>query len=88
MLNTRPNTPPSSPTVHTVAEAICRSQSRRARGLLPFDTMTVVIYTYSLAEWRRIIDNRYYGITGRPHPNAKIIAGDIKNIINEYGYEL
>ena len=29
-MNTRPNTPPSSPMVHTVAEAICRSQSRRA----------------------------------------------------------
>ena len=59
-----------------------------ARGLLPLDTMTVVIYTYSLREWKRIIDNRYYGITGRPHPNAKIIAGDIKNAINEYGYAL
>lgn len=59
-----------------------------ARGLLPLDTMTVVIYTYSFAEWRRIIDNRHYGITGRPHPNAKIIAGDIRNAINKYGYEL
>lgn len=59
-----------------------------ARGLLPFDTMTIVIYTYSLAEWRRIIDNRYYGITGRSHPNAKIIAGDIRTIINGYGYDL
>lgn len=59
-----------------------------ARGLLPIDTMTIVIYTYSLSEWKRIIDNRYYGITGRPHPNAKIIAGDIRNAINEYGYNL
>lgn len=59
-----------------------------ARGLLPLDTMTVVIYTYSLLEWKRIIDNRYYGITGRAHPNCVIIAGDIKNAINEYGYAL
>lgn len=59
-----------------------------ARGLLPLDTMTVVIYTYSFSEWRRIINNRYYGITGRPHPNCTIIAGDIRNAINEYGYEL
>lgn len=59
-----------------------------ARGLLPLDTMTVVIYTYSLAEWRRIIDNRYYGITGRPHPNARIIAGYIKDLINKHGYNL
>lgn len=59
-----------------------------ARGLLPLDTMTVVIYTYSLAEWKRIIDNRYYGITGRPHPNCVIIASDIRNNINKYGYDL
>ena len=59
-----------------------------ARGLLPLDTMTIVIYTYSLSEWKRIIDNRYYGKTGRPHPNCFIIAGDIRNAINEYGYEL
>lgn len=59
-----------------------------ARGLLPLDTMTVVIYTYSLTEWRRIIDNRYYGVTGRPHTNCIMIAGDIRNAINEYGYEL
>lgn len=59
-----------------------------ARGLLPLDTMTIVIYTYSLSEWKRIIDNRYYGKTGKAHPNCFIIAGDIKNAINEYGYEL
>ena len=65
-----------------------RMEKEDARGLLPLDTMTVVIYTYSLIEWKRIIDNRYYGITGRPHPNAKFIAGDIRNAINEYGYAL
>lgn len=59
-----------------------------ARGLLPLDIMTIVIYTYSLSEWKRIIDNRYYGKTGKAHPNCFIIAGDIRNAINEYGYEL
>ena len=46
-----------------------------ARGVLPLDTATICIYTYSIKEWRHILDLRYYGTTGEPHPNAKIIAG-------------
>lgn len=58
-----------------------------ARGVLPFDTATRCIYTYSINEWRHIIDLRYYGITGKPHPNAKIIAGMIRNNLMELGYD-
>lgn len=31
-----------------------------ARGVLPLDTATRCIYTYSIREWRHIIDLRYY----------------------------
>lgn len=58
-----------------------------ARGVLPLDTATVCIYTYSIAEWRHIIDLRYYGTTGAAHPNARIIAGMIKNELEKLGYE-
>lgn len=58
-----------------------------ARGLLPLDTATRCVYTYSIDEWRDIINLRYYGITGVPHPNAKIIAGMIRNKLIELGYE-
>lgn len=58
-----------------------------ARGVLPFDTATRCIYTYSIDEWRYIIDLRYYGTTGKPHPNAKIIAGMIRNNLMELGYD-
>lgn len=58
-----------------------------ARGVLPFDTATRCIYTYSIREWRHIIDLRYYGTTGKPHPNAKIIAGMIRNNLMELGYD-
>ena len=54
-----------------------------ARGVLPLDTYTVVAYTYTLAEWSHILDLRYHGTTGTPHPNAKIIGGKIRNIIIE-----
>lgn len=58
-----------------------------ARGVLPLDTATRCIYTYSINEWRHIIDLRYYGTTGTPHPNAKIIAGMIRNNLMELGYD-
>lgn len=58
-----------------------------ARGVLPLDTATRCVYTYSLKEWRAIIDLRYYGTTGKPHPNAKIIAGMIRDNLMELGYD-
>ena len=54
-----------------------------ARGVLPLDTYTVVAYTYTLAEWSHILDLRYHGSTGKPHPNAKMIGEKIRNIIIE-----
>ena len=59
-----------------------------ARGVLPLDTATVCVYTYSIREWKHIIDLRYYGKTGKPHPNAKIIAGMIKDKLNEIGVNI
>lgn len=58
-----------------------------ARGVLPLDTATVCVYTYSIGEWRHIIDLRYYGTTGAPHPNAKIIAGMIREKLIDAGHE-
>lgn len=58
-----------------------------ARGVLPLDTATVCVYTYSIAEWRHIIDLRYYGTTGAAHPNARIIANMIKNELEKLGYK-
>ena len=58
-----------------------------ARGILPLDTATKVIYTYSIREWQHILDLRYYGTTGKPHPNAKLIAGKIRDEINNFAKE-
>ena len=59
-----------------------------ARGVLPLDTATTAVYTYSIPEWKHIINLRYYGTTGAPHPNAKIIARMIRDRLLEEGYEL
>lgn len=57
-----------------------------ARGVLPIDTATVCAYTYTISEWRHIIDLRYYGTTGAAHPNAVIIAGMIRDELIKLGY--
>ena len=58
-----------------------------ARGILPLDTATRCVYTYSADEWRAIINLRYYGVTGKPHPNAKLIAGMIREELMNLGYD-
>jgi len=52
-----------------------------ARGFLPLDTASRVVYTYSVYEWRRIMALRLVGSTGKPHPNAKIAAQYIHDAI-------
>lgn len=58
-----------------------------ARGILPIDTATRCIYSYNILEWRAILDLRYYGTTGKPHPNAYIVASKIRNELMELGYD-
>lgn len=58
-----------------------------ARGKLPIDTATICAYTYSVSQWHDIIDLRYHGKTGAPHPNAKIIAGMIREELIKFGYD-
>ena len=55
------------------------------KKLCNFDIISPLRFTND--EWRHIIDMRYYGTTGKPHPNAKIIAGMIRNNLMELGYD-
>lgn len=59
-----------------------------ARGVLPLDTATRCIYTYSIDEWFDIIRKRVYNTTGKAHPNATIICKLIEQELNELGYEI
>lgn len=58
-----------------------------ARGILPIDTATRCVYTYSILKWRAILDLRYYGTTGKPHPNAYIISSMIRDELMKLGYD-
>lgn len=59
-----------------------------ARGVLPLDTATRCVYTYSTKEWFDIIKKRVYNTTGKAHPNATIICKLIEQELNELGYEV
>ena len=58
-----------------------------ARGILPLDTATKVIYTYSIREWQHILDLRLYDKTGKAHPNAHVVMQMVKDQINDFAKE-
>lgn len=59
-----------------------------AREFLPLCTATKCVYTYSIDEWQHILDLRLRGKTGKPHPNAQIIAGHIAILLSDIGYNI
>lgn len=58
-----------------------------ARGVLPLDTATKVIYTYSIKEWQHILDLRLYDKTGKAHPNCHVVMHMVKDKINKFAKE-
>lgn len=58
-----------------------------ARGVLPLDTATKVIYTYSIKEWQHILDLRLYDKTGKAHPNCHVVMQMVKDKINKFAKE-
>ena len=54
-----------------------------ARGNLTFNTYTICGYTYTLREWKYILDMRLRNKTGIAHPDASIVAKQISRIIND-----
>lgn len=42
---------------------------QQARGVLPVDVKTEVVMTCNLEEWQHVINLRYHGTTGAPHPH-------------------
>ena len=46
----------------------------KARSVLPLDTMTELVHTAYLDDWKHFLDLRYHGKTGKPHPDAYEVA--------------
>ena len=62
-------------------------KSEDARGILPLDTATKVIYTYNIKEWKHILDLRLYDKTGKAHPNVHVVMQMVKDQINNFAKE-
>ena len=52
-----------------------------ARDMLPLSTKTELVMTGFLSDWQHFIDLRSIGSTGRPHPEAKKLADQVKEIL-------
>ena len=48
---------------------------QEARAILPNATKTEVLMTGFASDWRFFFDLRYYGETGKPHPDMELLAG-------------
>jgi thymidylate synthase (FAD) len=56
---------------------------QQARAILPIALKTEIVVTANLKEWIHIINLRYLGTTGAPHPDIKVITEKIYNIFKE-----
>lgn len=59
-----------------------------ARFILPLDTMSKVVYTYTIKEWEEIINMRLWDYTGVAHPDAKIVADMILTEFLDLGFNI
>lgn len=49
--------------------------AQEARRVLPIATKAEIIMTTNIKEWLNVIQLRYFGITGAPHPDVKELIG-------------
>jgi thymidylate synthase (FAD) len=54
-----------------------------ARDLLPLCTKSELVMTAFESDWEHFFDLRYFGKTGRPHPDIKKLAEDLYNKFKE-----
>lgn len=48
--------------------------AQEARTVLPLDTRTELVHTAFVSDWKHFFDLRALGTTGKPHPDAKVLA--------------
>jgi len=60
-------------------------QPQQAREVLPLCTATEIIHTAYASDWKHFFDLRYYGTTGKPHPNMVELSTLIKEEAEKHG---
>lgn len=59
-------------------------QPQQAREVLPLCTATETIHTAFASDWKHFFDLRYFGITGKPHPNMVELSTLMKEEAEKY----
>ena len=60
--------------------------AQQARTILPLDTKTTLVHTAFVSDWQHFFDLRSRGTTGKPHPDAKVLADHLLLQFIERGY--
>lgn len=60
-------------------------QPQQAREVLPLCTATEIIHTAFASDWKHFFDLRYFGTTGKPHPNMVELSTLMKEEAEKYG---
>ncbi len=60
-------------------------QPQQAREVLPLCTATEIVHTAFASDWKHFFDLRYFGTTGKPHPNMLQLATLMKEEADKHG---
>ena len=60
-------------------------QPQQAREVLPLCTATEIIHTAFALDWKHFFDLRYFGTTGKPHPNMVELSTLMKEEAEKHG---
>lgn len=60
--------------------------AQQARTILPLNTNTVLVHTAFVSDWNHFFDLRSRGTTGKPHPDAKVLADQLLMMFIQRGY--
>ena len=56
---------------------------QQAREVLPLATKTQLVHTAFESDWRHFIALRSEGVSGKPHPNAKLLGDQVAEILTK-----
>lgn len=56
---------------------------QQAREVLPLATKTQLVHTAFESDWKHFIALRSDGVSGKPHPNAKLLGDQVAEILNK-----
>lgn len=59
---------------------------QQARNVLPNALKTELVMTGFISDWVHFLNLRYKGTTGAPHPDAKVLAGQVREEFIKRGY--